>query len=154
MKTQSPAMPKVQDRYFEDVQVGDVIVPVVKKPDEVQLFCFSAVTWDTHRTHFDQPFSVNVDKLPGILVHGHLQGAFLGQLTTAWAGPKGRLLFLGYQNRGMSVPGDTLTCTGKATAKKEDADKGVVTCQVWVENQKGQMTTTGEAIIELPRRGK
>ncbi len=135
---------------FEDVEVGTILPPLVKKPSAVQLFCFSAVTWDTHRTHFDEPYSKNVDKLPGILTHGHLQGSFLGNLMTSWAGPRARLLRLAYQNRGMSVAGDTLNCGGKVTAKKIEGTKGLVTCQVWIENQKGEITTSGEAVVQLP----
>jgi len=139
-------------KYFEDVAVGEAIPPLVKKPDEVQLFCFSAVTWDTHRTHWDAPFARAVDKLPGMLTHGHLQAAFLGQLLASWAGPRARLTRLVYRNQGMVIPGDTLTCAGKVTEKLEEDGKTLVKCQVWAENQKGEMPTTGEATLELPRR--
>ncbi len=139
-------------RYFEDTEVGTELPPMVKRPDEVQIFAFSATTWDTHRIHFDAPYSVDEEKLPGILVHGHLLGAFLSQLFTDWAGPRSRLRRFAFQNRGMVVPGDTLTCAGKVTEKREEDGKGVVVCQVWVENQRGEHPTTGDATIELPMR--
>lgn len=138
--------------YFEDVQVGTDLPPLQKKPDEVQLFLFSAVTWDTHRTHWDIPYSVNVEKLPGILVHGHLQGAFLSQLLTDWMGPLGRLKRISYQNRGMAIQTDILTCKGRVKEKREENGAGLVTCEVWIEKQTGDITTTGEATVELPRR--
>ena len=62
---------------FDELEAGQELPPLVKTPSEVQLFMFSAITWDTHRTHFDTPYSVDEESLPGILVHGHLQGAFL-----------------------------------------------------------------------------
>ncbi len=143
-------------RYFDDVNPGDALGPEVQRPDEVQLFAFSAITWDTHRTHWDSPFSKDVDKLPGILVHGHLQAAFLTQLVTRWAGPRGKLARISYQNRGMSVPGDTLTCYGKVDSKAAEEDESVATVnvQVWIENQRKETTTAGQAIVELPRRNQ
>lgn len=139
-------------KYFDDIAIGEVIPTLVKKPDELQLFCFSAVTWDTHRTHWDAPFATDVDKLPGILTHGHLQAAFLGQLLSSWAGPQARIVRFAYRNQGMVIPGDTLTCSGKVTEKSETNGIALVTCQVWAENQKGEIPTTGEATLELPLR--
>ena len=40
----------------------------------------------------------------------------------------------------------------KLTEKREEDGKGVVVCQVWAENQRGEHTTTGDATIELPLR--
>ena len=139
--------------HFEDVEIGTALPSLVKRPDEVQLFAFSAVTWDTHRIHWDIPYTKNEEHMADILVHGHLQGAFLTQVVTDWAGPKSRLRRFSFQNRGMSYPGDTLTCTGKVTDKSIENGVGIVTCDLWVESQKGEHPTTGEAVIELPLRG-
>ena len=138
--------------HFEDVPVGAELPSLVKRPNEVQLFFFSAATWDAHRTHWDIPYSVEKEKLPGILIHGHLQGSWLGQLMTDWIGPQGWLRRVSYQNRGNAIPGDTLTIKGKVKEKREEGGKGIVVCDVWVENQRGEQTTVGEAIAELPRK--
>ena len=122
----------------------------MKRPNEVQLFLFSAVTWDTHRTHWDIPYSVNEESLPGILVHGHLQGTFLTQLVTDWVSPHGRLAEIEYQNRGMAIPGDELTCRGKVTGKRQEDGKGLIDLDVWIEKQTGDVTTTGKATAEVP----
>jgi 3-methylfumaryl-CoA hydratase len=87
-------------------------------------------------------------------VHGHLQGAFLGQLLTDWIGPLGRLKRISYQNRGMAIQTDTLAIKGKVTGKKDENGAGLVTCEVWVEKQTGDITTNGEATVQLPRRGR
>ena len=138
--------------YFEDIEVGTNLPVLEKRPDEVQLFAFSAATWDTHRIHWDTPYTKNEEHMENILVHGHLQGSFLGQVVTDWAGPRSRLRKLGFQNRGMAYPNDVLTCTGKVTEKSLDGNVGIVTCELWVENQHGGHPTTGEAVIELPLR--
>ena len=78
---------------FQDINVGDELPTLVKQPNETQLFMYSAVTWDTHRTHWDIPYSVNEEHLPGILVHGRLQGTWLTQMMTDWAMPYGKVAF-------------------------------------------------------------
>ena len=137
---------------FDEVEVGLDLPSLAKHPDMLQLFMFSAITWDTHRTHWDIPYSVDVEKLPGILTHGHLQGSFLCQMLSDWIGPEGRLKSINYQNRANTIAGDKLTCKGRVTSKSEKDGADLVTCEVWVEKQDGQVTTTGEATVELPRK--
>ena len=135
---------------FDEVEAGQELPPLVKTPSEVQVFMFSAITWDTHRTHFDTPYSVDEESLPGILVHGHLQGAFLSQYATRWAGAAGRLRSLDYQNRGMVIPGERLTVRAKVTGKSEEARLGVVTLDMWLEKDGGELPTTAAAVVEIP----
>lgn len=135
---------------FEEVEAGQELAPMVKTPNEVQVFMFSAITWDTHRTHFDTPYSVDEESLPGILVHGHLQGAFLTQYATRWAGTEGRLRSIDYQNRGMVIPGERLTVRAKVTGKSEEAGVGLVTLDMWLEKDGGEMPTTAAAVVEIP----
>ena len=135
---------------FEEVEAGQELAPMVKTPTEVQVFMFSAITWDTHRTHFDTPYSVDEESLPGILVHGHLQGAFLTQYVTRWAGTEGRLRSIDYQNRGMVIPGERLTVRAKVTGKSEEAGVGLVALDMWLEKDGGEMPTTAAAVVEIP----
>lgn len=41
-------------------------------PDERLLFRFSALTHNTHRIHYDQPYATGVEGYPGLVVHGPL----------------------------------------------------------------------------------
>ncbi len=55
-------MPKEQ-LHFEDIQVGNEIPSLVKKPTSVDLFMFSAICWQPHRIHYDKEFAVVHDGL-------------------------------------------------------------------------------------------
>jgi 3-methylfumaryl-CoA hydratase len=46
-------------------------------PDEALLFRFSALTYNTHRIHYDQPYVTAVEGYPGLVVHGPLQALML-----------------------------------------------------------------------------
>ena len=45
--------------------------------DSVRLFRFSALTFNAHRIHFDLPYAQEVEKYPGLVVHGPMQAMLL-----------------------------------------------------------------------------
>ena len=54
--------------------------PVWVQPEvmsTVRLFRYSALTFNAHRIHFDLPYAVDVEKYPGLVVHGPLQAMLL-----------------------------------------------------------------------------
>jgi 3-methylfumaryl-CoA hydratase len=46
-------------------------------PDPVQLFRFSALTFNAHRIHYDRDYARNVEGYPGLVVHGPLVATLL-----------------------------------------------------------------------------
>ena len=50
--------------------------------DPVLLFRFSALTFNGHRIHFDLPYATEVEKYPGLVVHGPLQAMLLMDLAS------------------------------------------------------------------------
>ncbi len=47
------------------------------KPDPVLLFRYSALTFNGHRIHYDQPYCISEEGYPGLVVHGPLIATFL-----------------------------------------------------------------------------
>lgn len=47
------------------------------KPSPVMLFRYSALTFNGHRIHYDQPYATEVENYPGLIVHGPLLATFL-----------------------------------------------------------------------------
>jgi 3-methylfumaryl-CoA hydratase len=50
------------------------------RPDPVLLFRYSAVTFNSHRIHFDHPYATEVEGYPGLVVHGPLIATLLVDL--------------------------------------------------------------------------
>jgi 3-methylfumaryl-CoA hydratase len=50
------------------------------RPDPVLLFRYSAVTFNSHRIHYDQPYATGVEGYPGLVVHGPLIATLLVDL--------------------------------------------------------------------------
>lgn len=133
--------------HAEDVKPGDSLPPLVKNASRTQLFLFSAATNNPHRIHYDRDYA----KLEGhddILVHGPLQGAWLHQFVQGWAGPRGRVLALTFQNRGRAFPERDLTFRGRVTSVEGD----VVSLELWEEDDTGAVLMPGTARVRLPRR--
>lgn len=138
--------------FYEDVVIGDELPTVTKMPDTIQLFMFSASTWNLHRIHFDADFAREHDGLPNVLAHRPLLGSFLAQLLTGWLGDDGKLKRLEWSNRGPALPGDTLVCRGRVTGKHRDAAGALVECDVWIEKAGGEVIVPGKAVVALPTR--
>jgi hydroxyacyl-ACP dehydratase HTD2-like protein with hotdog domain len=138
--------------YFEDVNVGDELPTATASPSELQLFFFSAATYNGHRIHYDLPYA-KTEGLPNVVVHGPLQAALLARTVTDWIGPAGRLVSIAIQNRGVAFPGERLSFGGVVTARREEEGQGLVDCEIYERNESGQVIMPGRATVSLPRRG-
>ncbi len=138
---------QAQSVYLDDLSVGDELPPMVKQASRAQLFMYSAITWNPHRIHYDVDYA-RFEGHEDVIVHGPLQGAWLTQFLTDWAGPQGRLVKAGWQNRASGLPEQNLTFTGRVTAI--DGDK--VTIEIAETNPDGKVLLPGRAVVRLPRR--
>lgn len=138
--------------YYEDVTVGSEITPLVKEPTTRQLVMWAGAVGDYLPIHYDKDFAQSRG-LSGVIVHGQLIGAFLGQLMTDWIGEGGTLRKLSCSYKGMNYPGEAVTCKGKVTKKYVRGGERCVECSLWAENPKAEKTATGMAIVILPSRG-
>jgi|TARA_B100000315_G_C14518627_1_gene560450 acyl dehydratase len=138
--------------YWEDIEVGSEIPPLVKEPDPQQLVKWAGASGDFYQIHYDKDFALG-NNLPDIIVHGALKSAWLGQLLGDWVGEKGEIKKYGCSYRGMDIPGDKLTCKGTVTNKYEAGGEHCVECDIWLENSKREKTTLGTAVVALPLKG-
>ena len=140
-----------KQNYFEDVEVGTQLGPLEKNPTTQQLVKYAGASGDFYQIHYDKDFALK-NHLPGVILHGALKNAFLGQLMTDFAGDLGWLRRLSVQYRGMDQPGAPVVCKGKVVKKYIDKGKPSVDCEIWLENAQGEKTTPGAATVILPSR--
>lgn len=138
--------------YFEEVNVGDEIPTMVKEPTRAQLFMYSAITWNVHRIHYDRDFAA-LEEHPDVLVHGPLQGAFLGQYMTDWIGLQGTLKKIAWSNRGRAFPDEPFIMKGRVKDRRNEEGQNLVDCEIWCENKDGERVAVGGATVALPSRG-
>jgi acyl dehydratase len=138
--------------WFEDVTAGDEIPVLITRVNPVQMFFFSAATYNGHRIHYDRTWAVDVEGYRDILVQGPLQAALLARAVTDWAGGAGRLVRFGYQNRASAYPGQELRFGGIVTGKREEGGRALVDLALRGENGDGELLMPGTATVSLPKR--
>jgi hydroxyacyl-ACP dehydratase HTD2-like protein with hotdog domain len=133
-------------------QPGDLIPELTWVPSEIQLFRYSAATWNGHRIHYDQSYARS-EGYPGVLVQSHLHGAMLTRLFTDWISGRGHLRRLSVSVRRYAVPGDVLVCRGTVTAVTNDAATGTTRVDIDLEEARPSDFTVcaiGKAQVEFP----
>ncbi len=149
--------------YWEDVQEGREITPLAKVATTQMLVQWAGASADFNPLHFEDAFAA-AQGVGKPIVHGQLKRAWLVQLMTDWMGGQGTLKKLGCQFRAVDYPramkttteaheGETWSCRGRVVRKYSSGVECGVECEIWVENGKGERTTTGSATVILPTRG-
>lgn len=139
-------------RYAEDVEVGDALGPQAKDTSRARLVAFAGATLDDYLIHLDREFARGFG-LPDVIVQGPLKSAYLGQLAWRWAGEHGTLRQLDVQYRGIDVALEPLVARGVVTRTLVEDGEHLVDCEVWLESGDGTRNTRGRALIALPSRG-
>lgn len=137
--------------YFEDIHEGTELPVLRKDPTTQQLVMYAGASGDFYQIHYDQDFA-KANGLADVIIHGALKNAFLGQLVTEWVGEYGTVKKLMVQYRGMDEPGTPVYCKGVVTKTSLKAGEGLVECDIWLEDHKGNKTTPGSAVVALPTR--
>ena len=125
------------------MKVGDTLPELIKNPTTRQLVQYAGAQGDFYEIHYDQDFARSVG-LPGVILHGLLKAAWLGQLVTDWLGDKGTLKTFEVSYRGVDVPGRPYKCQGRVTK----VDGAMTELEIWGEDADGNKTTLGTATVE------
>jgi len=134
---------------FEDIKVGYEITPVVKEITQEKINKYADASKDYNPLHVDPEFAKNT-MFGGTIAHGLLSLAYISQMMTNWvskawiSGGELEVTFLAPVR-----PGDTITSKGKVIDK--DEGKGIVTCEVYCENQKGEKVVIGKTRVNFKK---
>ncbi|ORW91712.1 acyl dehydratase [Mycobacterium sp. IEC1808] len=101
-------------------EVADVLEPLKHTATPLQLFRYSAVTWNPHRIHFDEPYAREEDH-QGIALHSHLRAALALRCVTEGLGPDWRVAKFTYRLRKPVYAPADLAYTARVTATEGDA---------------------------------
>ena len=140
--------PVLTARSVEELDPGSLL-PDLRKPPitKLQLVKYAGASGDYNMIHTDDETARSVG-LEGVIAHGMLSMAFLGEYCCWLAGPESiRRLAVRFVE--MVRPGDSLTCRGRVKEQTTgNAGKHLV-LEVWTENQRAERVTFGEAEVEL-----
>ena len=146
--------------YWEDIEVGMDISPLAKVATTQMLVKWAGASGDFNPVHYDNVYAAATNA-EQIIVHGALKRQWLVQLLTGWMGEQSTLKKFSCQYGAMDYPrhmktmtepltGETWYCKGKVTKKYAEDNQHFVDCKIWLENGKGEITTSGKATVVLP----
>ncbi len=125
-------------------RAGDRLPEIVKDPiAKVQLVMYAGASGDFNLIHFDDE-TARSRGLKGVIAHGMLSMAFLGQLTDSAFGA-GRTRRLEVNFRGMVNLGDVITLRGAVDEVREERGRALAVCSIEAVNQEGGVVTSGQA---------
>ena len=137
-------------RYGDDVAVGDEPPRIVMALDATTMVLQVSGSQDWTKPHHDLDFAID-SGVPGIFYNTGWTTGLLGRLLTDWAGPLGWVEALAFQMRGMHMNGDTVIAAGRVTAIHFDGTDDHINLDIWLENDRHGIATTGTATVRLPR---
>ncbi|AOB29393.1 acyl-CoA dehydrogenase [Bordetella sp. H567] len=107
-------------------------------PDPVLLFRYSALTFNSHRIHYDHPYVTGQEGYPGLIVHGPLIATLLLDLLHRER-PDARLRAFAFRAMRPCFAGNALTVCGKPQAHGEIA--------LWSKDHEGNLGMQATATV-------
>ncbi|MBY0372145.1 MaoC family dehydratase N-terminal domain-containing protein [bacterium] len=109
-----------------------------------QLRLYASASGDTNPIHLDEAFAREAG-FPSVIVHGMLSMAFLADhLQYNFPPSEYHVVKLRSRFRKVTFPGDVLSCEGRV----KKAESGSLHVALLTRNQRGEITTEGEAEIK------
>ncbi len=140
--------------FYEDVEPGSELPRLAKGPlTTAHLMRWSAAMENWHKIHYDRPFALGHERLPGLLINGSLKQQFMLQLLKDWVGPGGWVWKVSFQFRAMNLVDETLSVWGRVSAKRDGPGYGLVDLELGIVNEENKESTPGAATVAVPYRG-
>ena len=135
--------------YLDDMRTGDELPALRKGPVNARGWSSGAPPRMTDYAALRRTAS-GEDEVARHALQGTFKYALMGQLVQRWLGAQGTLNRISASYRGLNLEGEIVTARARVASIDRDAAR--VTLEVWVENEVGAASTSGEAVVTLPRR--
>lgn len=146
----------IEQRYFEDVELGDEFEEYQQPTAEHVMQFFGQTSRggsdsnDRGAGRFTDTTEARRQGLERPIVPGNMSMAMITRLVTDWMGPLGHIVELDVSYRRPVLHGDRLRTVALVT----DAETSPrVHLDLSLENERGERPLQGTAIVELPTRG-
>jgi acyl dehydratase len=149
-------MSELNRQYFEDIQVGDEYVSPGRTITEADIVAFAGLSGDYNVLHTDAEY-MKTSIFGERIAHGLLGLSISSGLgSRAIVRPFATIAFLGlrWRFKGPIKIGDTIKVRMRVSDKKETSkpDRGIVTLQRSVLNQRGEVVQEGDTELMIERR--
>lgn len=125
-----------------DYQVGDVLPRLKHSATALQLFRYSAITWNPHRIHFDAGYA-HEEGHAGLVLHSHLRAALALRCITEGLGPPWQVDRFSYRLRQPVYAPADIVYVARVTAAEGDT----LTLELVEELPSGEVGFEGTARV-------
>lgn len=133
-----------------DLKPGQPLLRLVKSPvTKTQLVMYSGASEDFNPIHTVDEYA-QAAGLGGVIAHGMLTMAFVGQMLTDAIGEEGDLLKFNVRFKEMVRPGDVVTCEGTIVEVRDEEARTVAVCDVKATTAPEKVVVAGKAEFAVP----
>ena len=111
-------------------------------PDEIMLFRFSALTFNSHRIHYDKPYATDAERLPNLVVQGKLIALHLFELVRRFA-PEAAVTQFEYRSTRPLYAGARCTLAGSPSGQD---------VRLWAQNAEAKIVQSASIKLATPGR--
>jgi acyl dehydratase len=144
-------------RYYEDIAAGEEYESPGRTVTETDIVLFAGLSGDYNVLHTDAEFmktSIFGERIAHGLLGLAIQSGLFSRATKAYA----ILAFVGlrWKFKGPIKIGDTVRLRARVSAKHDDdkPDRGLITVQRTLVNQRGEVVQEGETDVLVEKRGR
>ena len=144
-------------RYYEDIAVGEEYESPGRTVTETDIVLFAGLSGDYNVLHTDAELmktSIFGERIAHGLLGLAIQSGLFSRATQAYAS----VAFVGmrWKFKGPIKIGDTVRLRARVSAKHDDGkpDRGQITVQRTVVNQRGEVVQEGETDLLVEKRGQ
>ena len=127
-------------------QAGDTLPRLRHTVTALQLFRYSAVTWNPHRIHFDEPYA-REEGHRGLALHSHLRAALALRCVTEGLGDGWHVTKIAYRLRKPVYAPADLAYTARVTATEDDT----MTLELIEQHPSGEVGFEGTISVSKTR---
>jgi len=143
-------------RYFEEFTVGERFVTLRRTITEADIVSFAALTGDYNPLHIDAEFGKET-QFGERIAHGMLGASYSVGLIAGLGLTEGTVIAIVHMKWDFTAPiriGDTIHVeqTVKSVRKTRKRDRGMITFNVNVINQRGEVVQKGERSLLVTRK--
>lgn len=115
-------------------------------PSVMQVFMFSAATWNRHHIHYDRSAAI-AEGLQDIAVQRALIGNYFARMLTRWLGERGEIKRIAWKMLRPAYPGHTLRCQGFVVGRCTVEGCEQMDCTMSILDDSEQAVATSSAVI-------
>jgi acyl dehydratase len=147
---------EIRGKTFDEFNVGDEFFTASRTITESDVVTFAGLSGDFNPIHMDREFADNTP-LKGRVAHGMLVESIatgLGNQLGIFEGTTIAVLSMTINYKGAVKFGDTIHLELKVLEKKETSkpERGVVTFQTDIINQKDELVIDGQWVVMMARK--